>query len=263
VRSNKCQAGQVPAAEPPGRTCQTNPIPGRQNGRPRGASLEPRPSGLQSPAFAGRVVQTKPIALKRPGMGAGGQGCAARPESDCAKRSQLGGSAGTRRDEMCKNEPTLRRHREPIVPLFHHSSIPIRCRSCQTKPIGEGVSSLKSQVSRWARSWSGLPTSCFALPTRPKAVRTNEANSGWRADAWDRESVTARHLPPSLCDYILWRLLSICHAERSEASGHRTEQTPIIVLGPDPSLPLRITEGCRTDPTRLTRPPLAGQGINC
>ena len=38
-----------------------------------------------------------------------------------------------------RNEPNFRRPRYPTIPVFHCSSVPIRCLSCKTKPIWECV----------------------------------------------------------------------------------------------------------------------------
>ncbi len=37
--------------------------------------------------------------------------------------------------QLCKTNPMPNGHVAPAIPLFHHSSVPIRCRSCETKPI--------------------------------------------------------------------------------------------------------------------------------
>ncbi len=52
-----------------------------------------------------------------------------------AKQSQSGGP-------IVQNEPSsgaARGRDTPTIPVFHHSSIPIRCRSRKTKPISDGT----------------------------------------------------------------------------------------------------------------------------
>ncbi len=82
----------------------------------------------------------------------------------------------------------------PIIPLFHYSTVPIRCRlckakpisatmpigrsafpegrTCKTEPIRRGVSSLKFQVSSRRSRRSGLQTSHFKLPADCFCVQT-------------------------------------------------------------------------------------------
>ena len=78
------------------------------------------------------------------------------PEGHCTNKPNLGGPAGIQ-GELCETNP-IRSSRTgwaggqlcktnpvsgswpagaiPSIPLFYHSTIPVRCRSCQTKPIG-------------------------------------------------------------------------------------------------------------------------------
>jgi len=53
-----------------------------------------------------------------------------------AKLEQIGKPGGTARQggQLCKTNPICRRSGYPTIPLFYHSSIPIRCRLCETKP---------------------------------------------------------------------------------------------------------------------------------
>ena len=43
-----------------------------------------------------------------------------------------------------QNEPNSRPSRYPTIPLFYHSTIPIRCQSCETNPIS-------AEAGRWDR----------------------------------------------------------------------------------------------------------------
>ncbi len=65
----------------------------------------------------------------------------ARPglhRAKCAKRSQFGRVRPGPGGRLCKTNPISESWPAgeiPIIPLFHRSSIPIRCLSCETKPM--------------------------------------------------------------------------------------------------------------------------------
>jgi hypothetical protein len=58
------------------------------------------------------------------------------PGADCAKRTQF------------RPGPWLRC---PTIPLFYHSTIPIRCLSCETKPIS------RLRIADWGQTCGGTP----------------------------------------------------------------------------------------------------------
>jgi hypothetical protein len=117
-------------------------------------------------------VQNKPNSRRRrAGRGRRGVGRGA----NCAKRSQFGPwkmsgedahPTRSRRGAKCAKETRFREVRPaggiPSIPLFYHSTIPVRCLLCETKPIGK-VSSFKCQVSS-LRSGS---LSCETKPICP------------------------------------------------------------------------------------------------
>ena len=126
-RTDCAKRTQFPAApgvaRPGGRGCRTNKANSRQARlRPQGSLLTPSPAlgllGKQSQVPAGKSPCTRratswlePIAPNKP---------------NCPKRGTeaVSGVAASER---------------PIIPVFHHSTIPVRCLSCETNPIRTGA----------------------------------------------------------------------------------------------------------------------------
>jgi hypothetical protein len=157
-------AGHPPCGLPPRararQLCKTKPIrrpivrnePNLARSRPsRGRRRAKCAKRTQFPASraagAGRSRQTKPIP-------AVGSQCAQRDIEDNAsrrhykrraeraKRSQFAG-------QSCETNPISRRTRYPMIPLFYHSTIPIRCRLCKTNPIRRDLPCKTNPISRW------------------------------------------------------------------------------------------------------------------
>ncbi len=129
-----------------GQSCETKPIPreGKKWQVPGGERVmvdlppgQPRQNKANFPRTAGRrlvagglVAQTKPISGR-------GLSCETKPISERWLAPRAGGTnkANWRGWPIVQNEPNFRRARYHSIPLFHHSSIPVRCLSCETKPI--------------------------------------------------------------------------------------------------------------------------------
>ena len=79
-------------------------------------------SGVRREAAGGPVVQTNPIS----GFGLG------KRRLDSAENTPRGVTTNRAAVPNEANRPRAR----SIVPVFHHSTIPVRCRMCETKPIG-------------------------------------------------------------------------------------------------------------------------------
>ena len=186
---------------------QTKPISVRQDGRPR-ASLEPRPSGLQSPAFPGRVVQTNPI----PGGWGRAPGTGARDNH--AKRSQFGRvSGGDAQPIRCRSGQALPRAdgakqtQFPVAEIPHHSTIPTfqsyayRAKQSQFLPERheEQVVCGKRVMAHWTRKrprpnkansrtdGSGQGPARLPVPpvgalreTKPICPRSDRPRHGWQ-----------------------------------------------------------------------------------
>jgi len=112
------------------RSCETNPIPGYAGGR-----------GLRD---VGRVTRGNRAKRSQTWAGRGIWGTVRQGGVNRAKQSQFpAGPAGTGpggRGTKMQNEANFWAPAGgiPSIPLFHYSTIPIRCRLCKTKPIGHG-----------------------------------------------------------------------------------------------------------------------------
>jgi hypothetical protein len=140
-----------------GRLCQTNPI-GRVHQRECGTCGTNEPNSERPGGSRGWLYETKPICRGRPAMGAGRRvtptGTAG---AERAKRTQFRGAGGWRLAgqsyKQSQSAGGISCH--SIIPLFHHSSIPIRCPSIA---VGD----------------------CFRLPASeetPRGVTTNGENA--------------------------------------------------------------------------------------
>jgi hypothetical protein len=45
-----------------------------------------------------------------------------------------------------RNEPNFRRPRYPTIPIFHYSSVPVRCRLCKTTQLGRSGGARRANV---------------------------------------------------------------------------------------------------------------------
>jgi hypothetical protein len=141
-----------------GQMRKTNPISAvAAVGSPRYSSI---PSFQSSGAGRGAIVQNEPNSAGRPGprrakcakrtqfpAGPGGTRPGGRgTRVKCAKRTQFPAAEIPHHSSIplfqrsnlmpiVQNEPNFRRPRYPTIPVFHYSNVPIRCRSCETKPI--------------------------------------------------------------------------------------------------------------------------------
>jgi hypothetical protein len=84
-----------------------------------------------------RIVRNEPnFRYRRVGRGRRGMAHAAnvRNKANFGRR-RVGQGLRDKAEGRCTNKPNFRQTRYPTIPLFYYSSIPIRCRWRETKPL--------------------------------------------------------------------------------------------------------------------------------
>jgi hypothetical protein len=110
------------------------------------------------------------------------------PRADCAKRTQFGAAGPAGRAVKCAKQTQSQGVGQPVqYPAFHYSIIPVRCRVCETKPIGPD-GSIRPRLS-WTPASAGVTTMA-------RVAATNKANLP-RAGTSGREP-TGSYMPASL-----------------------------------------------------------------
>jgi hypothetical protein len=163
---------------PPGRCRARTPNPRRAEGQP----CETKP-------IRRRIVRNEPNSRRRRvGRGSrdAGQSCKTKPIRWQIMRNEPN-SAQPREgpgEPKMRNEPNPGRCGCGEPPLCQYSIIP----AFQSSGVGRGANvrneanfggSFKFEVSRRARSWSGLQTSHFTLQTQPEAGRAKQSQLHW------------------------------------------------------------------------------------
>ncbi len=124
-----------------GQSCKTKPICPRTGKQGHGWSK----SCETNPISWGQMCKTKPIWLVGrsperqmrktnpiwPGLGKTPTGERCKTNPIC----WIGLGPGERNAQNEPNSGRRGRRESPMIPVFHHSSVPIRCRSCKTNPI--------------------------------------------------------------------------------------------------------------------------------
>ena len=194
-----CRGADQPS---PGPVVQTNQI-----GRSELCETNPNWRGVGR----GRPTYQEPIVQNKAKLGQDGISGGRRiREANCAKRTQfpagpsgtgLGGRGAIVRNEpnfgertgrgaRGPNKPNLPPAGYPTIPLFHHSSIPIRCRLCKrsqfaatprgTGPAGQGAKvQNKPNFGESAGQWNTQHSTILSLHhSSPTATMRNKAKLG-------------------------------------------------------------------------------------
>ena len=140
-----------------GRLCKTNPIWGVDR-------LDPGTCCTDKASFAARPIVRKKANFPEPSP-RGSQSCETNPISPA------GAGLGGRRANV-QNKPNSQWTRYPIIPLFYHSTIPVRCRLCRTNPI--------SRRGRVGRGLGDEGQTCKTNPI-PAGTGWDEAKGAWDA----------------------------------------------------------------------------------
>ncbi len=91
-------------------------------------SCETKPIGTGVSGLTFEVSREQSVAASSEPLPAWGRDCR-------TKQSHFGQARLVPGGRRCRTNPIPGGRNTPIVPLFHHSSIPIRCLPCETKPI--------------------------------------------------------------------------------------------------------------------------------
>ena len=93
----------------------------------------------------------------------------------------------------------------PSIPLFYHSTIPIRCRLCKTNPVGPaGPGSRRAKDAKQSQTWANWGIWGTARQWRPRSPRAKYAKRTQFGESIGQDR-HGRRLPAWFGVPIIWR----------------------------------------------------------